>query len=249
MSAAEVRAPPSADDAAPYVKTSGFYGHRPGYVFKMGDSGLGYYLDDLLQLKRHRDLNEEPGIPMNKRPKAAAPALKPSDMVPPAPAASLAGAFNPFDDLPPPEKCEVAPKPPPKPMEETPDRVKVFTPALFQLDKVRCLHIVRKHANCRNPISWRDPKRKVETTLEEASDELRTMRETIVKTQEKRALFERLAKAKSDCSSAKAGGDLGFFRKGKMSHAFENAAFNLNLNEISRVVATSSGCHIIMRIG
>jgi parvulin-like peptidyl-prolyl isomerase len=49
--------------------------------------------------------------------------------------------------------------------------------------------------------------------------------------------------------SSKKGGDLGFFRKGKMSAAFEQCAFNLELLEISRVVATSSGVHLIMRVG
>ncbi|KAH8051300.1 hypothetical protein JL720_15169 [Aureococcus anophagefferens] len=44
-------------------------------------------------------------------------------------------------------------------------------------------------------------------------------------------LEKELAKAQSDCGSAKKGGDLGFFRRGKMSPPFEVAAFNLDVGE------------------
>ncbi|KAH8075600.1 hypothetical protein JL721_1614 [Aureococcus anophagefferens] len=61
-------------------------------------------------------------------------------------------------------------------------------------------------------------------------------------------LFKELAKAQSDCGSAKKGGDLGFFRRGKMSPPFEVAAFNLDVGELAKTVASSSGVHLIYRV-
>ena len=38
------------------------------------------------------------------------------------------------------------------------------------------------------------------------------------------------------------------FRRGKMSAAFELAAFNLDVHELSKTVASSSGVHLIYRV-
>jgi peptidyl-prolyl cis-trans isomerase C len=57
--------------------------------------------------------------------------------------------------------------------------------------------------------------------------------------------FEDAAKEYSSCPSAQNGGDLGNFTRGKMVPEFENAAFELNVDEISGVVPTQFGFHII----
>ncbi len=58
--------------------------------------------------------------------------------------------------------------------------------------------------------------------------------------------FAALAKQSSqDPGSAVRGGDLGFFGKGAMPPPFENAAFALNIGEMSGVVETPFGFHII----
>ena len=59
--------------------------------------------------------------------------------------------------------------------------------------------------------------------------------------------FEALAKTHSQCPSGKEGGSLGAFQKGRMVPEFEKAAFALKENEISGVVKTQFGYHIIRR--
>ena len=64
----------------------------------------------------------------------------------------------------------------------------------------------------------------------------------------KGAKFANIAKTVSLCPSGKRGGDLGTFTRGKMVKEFENAAFALNKGEISVVVKTKFGCHLIKRL-
>jgi parvulin-like peptidyl-prolyl isomerase len=60
--------------------------------------------------------------------------------------------------------------------------------------------------------------------------------------------FEQLAKDFSTCGSASDGGDLGEFSKGMMVPAFEKALLLLKTDEISGVVKTQFGFHIIKRL-
>jgi peptidyl-prolyl cis-trans isomerase SurA len=57
--------------------------------------------------------------------------------------------------------------------------------------------------------------------------------------------FSELAKNYSEDPSAKQGGDLGFLKKGEILPEFEMRAFALNTGEISDLVQTSLGYHII----
>ena len=75
-------------------------------------------------------------------------------------------------------------------------------------------------------------------TKEEANNILQQLKEGIID-------FAELAKEKSIGPSAPNGGDLGFISKGQMVKEFEDAAFSLAPGEISGVVKTKFGYHII----
>jgi len=57
-----------------------------------------------------------------------------------------------------------------------------------------------------------------------------------------------IAKEVSLCPSGKRGGDLGTFGRGKMVKEFENGAFALEKGQISPIVKTKYGYHIIKRL-
>ncbi|MDG1132516.1 MAG: peptidylprolyl isomerase, partial [Opitutales bacterium] len=59
--------------------------------------------------------------------------------------------------------------------------------------------------------------------------------------------FADMAKKHSDGPSGPKGGDLGSFKFEVMAQPFSEAAFNLNIDEVSEVVETGFGFHIIKR--
>ena len=108
--------------------------------------------------------------------------------------------------------------------------------------RVRCSHLLVKHSQSRRPSSWRQEK--ITRSKEEA---LELINGYIRKIKSGEEDFESLASQFSDCSSAKARGDLGAFSRGQMEKPFEDASFALRTGEMSGPVFTDSGIHIILR--
>ena len=162
-----------------FSAASAFYGSRKGYVFKTGDQGLGYYLDNVDKAKeRVLEGLEGPGL-FARAPCVDVEAPETVKAPVPAPAEEppkKKKRFDPFADLPPPKKKSAPAPKPPSPVQEEKAPVKVFTSGLFKLEQVHCLHIVRKHKDARNPTSWRHPGRRIDRSRQDATDELEKMR-------------------------------------------------------------------------
>ena len=60
--------------------------------------------------------------------------------------------------------------------------------------------------------------------------------------------FANIASEISLCPSGKRGGDLGTFGRGRMVKEFEEAAFALQKGQISPIVKTEFGYHIVRRL-
>ncbi|KNG45387.1 peptidyl-prolyl cis trans isomerase [Stemphylium lycopersici] len=114
--------------------------------------------------------------------------------------------------------------------------------------KIRCAHLLVKHRDSRRPASWREPN--ITRSVEEARDMIQRYQEQIkafeagTNDANAKSLSE-LATTESDCSSARKGGDLGFFGQGDMQKEFEQAAFELQKGQVSEPVETASGVHLI----
>ena len=60
--------------------------------------------------------------------------------------------------------------------------------------------------------------------------------------------FSKVASEVSLCPSRKRGGDLGTFGRGRMVKEFEQAAFSLQKGQVSPIVKTQFGYHVIRRL-
>lgn len=113
-------------------------------------------------------------------------------------------------------------------------------------DQVRTAHLLIKHTGSRNPVSRRTGAQ-VTLSPDGALAELKTY-EAKIRAEGVSSSFPKYAAERSDCSSCKNNGDLGFFGRGAMQKPFEDESFGLNVGEMSSIVSTDSGYHLIYRI-
>lgn len=105
----------------------------------------------------------------------------------------------------------------------------------YYKDEVKASHIL---------VSTQDKNGK--PLSDEKKKEAKKKAEDLLKRAKSGEEFSELAKENSDDpGSAAQGGDLGYFSKGMMVPEFEKAAFNLKPGEISDIVESSFGYHII----
>ncbi len=84
----------------------------------------------------------------------------------------------------------------------------------------------------------------VKGTSSEAFEKIRAIRERIVKNG---GDFAEEAKKNSDCPSGQEGGSLGWFGRGMMVPEFDKVAFEMKKGDISDIVTTQFGYHIIYK--
>lgn len=80
---------------------------------------------------------------------------------------------------------------------------------------------------------------------EEKDKQMKKAKEVLAEAKAGKTEFSELAKKYSDGPSGPNGGDLGSFGRGRMVPSFEEAAFALKPNDISDIVETQFGYHII----
>jgi protein-disulfide isomerase len=102
----------------------------------------------------------------------------------------------------------------------------------------RARHILIQYKGARGA----DPK------VTRSQDEARVLAESLLlHLAKEHNAFAQIAKDKSDCPSAAQGGELGRITRGDLVPEFENSLFTLAVGEISGVVETPFGYHIILR--
>ena len=100
-------------------------------------------------------------------------------------------------------------------------------------EQVRASHILIK------------PDASTDADPNEAKAKAKVKAQNLLKQIREEADFAELAKANSDCPSGADGGDLDFFGRGIMAAPFEKAAFALKPGQMSDIVETRFGYHII----
>ena len=114
-------------------------------------------------------------------------------------------------------------------------------------ESVRASHIlIKKLPESIDVEADEKMRKKIEEDYEKQKEEAKGKAENILAELKKDGNFEELAiKHSEDDSNAKSGGDLGFFSRGGMIKEFENVAFSTKVGEISDIVETIYGYHII----
>ncbi len=126
----------------------------------------------------------------------------------------------------------------PEKMQVTEDEAKAFfeenKDQFGQAEQVKASHILLKPDTS-------DPN----TDPNEARAEARAKTEEVLQKLKDGADFAELAKETGGYPSASRGGDLGFFKRGAMVPAFDKVAFELQVGQISDIVETQFGYHVI----
>ena len=114
-------------------------------------------------------------------------------------------------------------------------------------ESVRASHILTKNLPANVDLEDSEKmKNKIEEDLEKQKEEAKKKSEEILTELKEKGNFEELAKKYSeDYSNSEKGGDLGYFSRGGMIKEFEDVAFSLKVGEISDVVESIYGYHII----
>lgn len=103
---------------------------------------------------------------------------------------------------------------------------------------VSASHILIMHADV--------PQAETDRSKEEAKAAVERLRDKLVA---KEVAFDEAARVISDCPSGAEGGALGEFPRGVMVPSFEKVAFELEVGELSDIVETPFGFHLILRTG
>merc|ERR1712224_786173 len=108
-------------------------------------------------------------------------------------------------------------------------------------------HLLIKFSGSRNPVSRRTGQSTANVTAEQAQAELTEYINKIKEEGATEEVFAKYATQRSDCGSFKEGGSLGTFGPGEMQKQFEDGTKQTEVGQMSGIVLSDSGYHIIFR--
>jgi peptidylprolyl isomerase len=106
-------------------------------------------------------------------------------------------------------------------------------------------HLVKKHKDARDPKTWRGVK--ATCSKGKAKTQVANLRKRLEAAASAVQAFADIAREHSDSPSAQRGGDLGVITKGSLEAELEDAAFGLGPGQLSEVIETHEGIHLILR--
>lgn len=112
-------------------------------------------------------------------------------------------------------------------------------------EEVRIFHILKKHAGSLTPQSWQGEA--VKCTKGKAKVAIANFRKRIEAAPSAQQVFVELAREHSDSNTAQQGGDLGTLERGSLEAELEDAAFALAPGQLSEVIETMQGIHLLLR--
>jgi hypothetical protein len=131
--------------------------------------------------------------------------------------------------------------------EQAVERALIETPEAHKAAKAQS-DLVYPMARARHILIQFKGARGADPKVTRSQDEARVLAESLaLRLAKESGGFADIAREKSDCPSAVQGGELGRITRGDLVPAFEDALFTLKVGEISAVVETPFGYHIILR--
>lgn len=107
------------------------------------------------------------------------------------------------------------------------------------VEKIHTRHILVRHIGARNAT---DDVTRSEAEARSRAEELRAQ------VTAEGADFGAIAREESDDASAEGGGDLGMVGRGLLAQSYEEAAWNLEVDEVSQVIQSDFGFHVVQRL-
>jgi len=111
--------------------------------------------------------------------------------------------------------------------------------------EVHLFHVLKKHKDSRNPVTWRGET--VTATKGKAKIAVQNLRKRLMSSSTVESTFVDLAREHSDDVSAPKGGDLGMVERGDLEPEVEDVGFALEAGELSEVLETAQGVHLLLR--
>lgn len=117
--------------------------------------------------------------------------------------------------------------------------------------QVRIRHILLKHRDCKNPVDKVRGRTVTRSRVEAEQALSKVLQECEMDPQQRALAFAQRCRELSECPSSLRGGDmagdLAWVRKGKMGIGFDEVAFALQVGQLSDLVDSDAGIHILWR--